>query len=195
MGVAIATGGALLLYAAFTDQNPLEALREIASGAPAGVPEKAPPYVKGSSGAGQASFVGQGPFPQLAQAVQAFAGDIYSQARRWQPGYSDCSSFVGKGLKALGVSPPGPSTTLAYLASRSWRRVSRGEAGAGDVAVNTGHMIVFTGPNSAIGQQRRGRNVQRGTPESLMSGTGAWVVLRYTGAGSGGGAAPRPMVV
>lgn len=121
-----------------------------------------------------------GPFPALVEAVQQFRGDKYSQGRRWQHGYSDCSSFVGKGMKALGQNP-GASTTLTYLASSHWNTISKSQAGAGDIAVNAVHMVLVTGANTAIGQENPRRNVQTGTISGLMTGTGPYVIKRYEG--------------
>jgi len=121
-----------------------------------------------------------GPFPALVEAVQQFRGDKYSQAKRWQNGYSDCSSFVGKGMKQLGLNPGG-STTLTYLASSSWTSISVSEAGAGDIAVNSAHMVLVTGNGTAIGQQNPRRNVQEGSIRDLMSGSGPYVFRRYKG--------------
>lgn len=137
-----------------------------------------------------------GPFPALVAAVQQFKGDRYSQAQRWANGYSDCSSFVGKGMKALGIDP-GSSTTLSYLASTRWSQVSRSQIGPGDIAVNSVHMIVITGPDTGIGQENTRSNVQEGTIENLMSGTGSYIFKRYQGGSNitfagytGGGVTP-----
>ncbi len=121
-----------------------------------------------------------GPFPALVQACEKYVNDHYSQARRWSPGYSDCSSFVGKGMKDLGQNPGG-STTLTYLASSKWYKISEGEAGAGDIAVNSAHMVLVTGNGSAIGQQNSRSNVRRGSVSELMSGTGPYIFKRYRG--------------
>lgn len=119
-----------------------------------------------------------GPFPALVEAVKQFQGDRYSQAKRWSNGWSDCSSFVGKGMKALGLNPGG-STTLTYLASSQWSDVPRAQVGAGDIAVSTSHMILVTGPDTGIGQQNSRRNVQTGTIKDLMTGTGSYKFRRY----------------
>jgi len=123
---------------------------------------------------------GKGPWPELVDACLKGSQDIYSQARRWQDGYSDCSSWIGKGMKRLGKNP-GASTTLTFLASKDWSTIPRTKIGAGDIAVNTAHCVVVTGPNGAVGQQRPGRNVQLGTIDDLMSGTGSYVFKRYKG--------------
>lgn len=122
----------------------------------------------------------KGPWPELVDACLVGSKDIYSQARRWQDGYSDCSSWIGKGMKRLGKNPGG-STTLTFLSSSDWGTVSRDKIGPGDIAVNTSHCVVITGSNGAVGQQRPGRNVQIGTIDDLMSGTGSYVFKRYKG--------------
>lgn len=212
VGVAAATAGALLMYAGIKDVSPLAALRSVTTGVlPGSAQAKAlaktensnPDLWSGAQEGGSGEIaeaeaslatgtgttvpavysVGGGPFPALAASAQQFAGDQYSQLKRWQQGYSDCSSFVGKALKALGVTPPGASTTLSYLASSQWKKVTAASAGAGDLAVNSAHMVILTGPGVAIGQENPTRNVQTGTVASLMSGTGPYVYLRYAGAG------------
>lgn len=120
------------------------------------------------------------PFPALVQAVQAYKGDKYSQARRWSKGYSDCSSFVGKGMRKLGHDM-GASTTFTYLGSSKWITVPSSQAGAGDIAVNAAHMVLVTGPGTAIGQQNPRRNVQTGSISELMHGTGGYKIKRYKG--------------
>jgi hypothetical protein len=124
--------------------------------------------------------------PYLPPACEHFSSDKYSQTRRWQNGYSDCSSFVGKGLKAIGIKPPGGSTTMSYYTSKEWQRISASEVKAGDLACGTTHVVVCYGDGTAIGQQNPRRNVQRGTVKDLMYGTGPFVYLRYVGTmGSG----------
>lgn len=121
-----------------------------------------------------------GPWPELLEACLKNSGDKYSQARRWQDGYSDCSSWIGKGMKILGKNPGG-STTLTFLASKDWVTIPSSQRGTGDIAVNASHCVVVNGSKGAVGQQRPGRNVQVGTLEDLMSGTGPYVIRRYKG--------------
>lgn len=193
-GIATATAGALLVYAGIRNVTPLQALREAVgagrlpggSSSTSGAVEKAEQALQQPPGAYVGSgiiAVGSGPFPQLVQAVQPFMSDQYSQARRWQDGYSDCSSFIGKGLKRLGIDP-GISTTISMLADKRWKRIPRESAGAGDIAINQAHVVLFTAPNRAVGQENPSRDVQSGTPEELMTGSGSWVVMRWAG--------PRP---
>ena len=120
----------------------------------------------------------------LPRAALAFKDDQYSQAKRWQAGYSDCSSFVGKALKKIGITPPGGSTTWSYLSSPQWKKIARSKARAGDLAVNATHMAIFIDNTTGIGQQNARRNVQSGPIGELMSGTGGYTCLRYVGSGS-----------
>ncbi len=155
-----------------------------------------PVSTSGASGASLTTAAGTG-LPQLVGAVRQFRADRYSQLKRWQQGFSDCSSFVGKGLKALGITPPGASTTVDYLAWSALRKIPESALQAGDLVVNTAHMIVATGPGTGIGQQNGRRNVQEGTIADLMAGTGTYVCLRYTGGAkaAAGGPTMQPLAV
>lgn len=178
IGLAIAMMGGLLAYAGFRGVNPVEALRDVASGHPEGI-------LPTSAGLGVTRRwrrIGEGTTDGLVEAARANAGDKYSQAKRWQTGFSDCSSFVGKALKAAGITPPGASTTASYLTSPRFTKISRGDAQAGDLAVTTSHMAILTGPETGIGQQNSKRNVVEGPIEDVMYPNKAFTVLRYTGA-------------
>lgn len=122
----------------------------------------------------------KGPWPELLEACLKNSGDVYSQAKRWQKGYSDCSSWIGKGMKILGKNPGG-STTLTFLSSSDWVTIPSSKRGTGDIAVNSSHCCVISGANGAVGQQRPGRNVQLGTLSDLMSGSGPYIIRRYKG--------------
>lgn len=123
--------------------------------------------------------------PQLPNACAYFKGDKYSQALRWKNGYSDCSSFVSKGMKKLGLKYPAGGTTISYLNSPQWASIPLSSVQAGDIIVNASHMIVATGPGQGMGQQNPRRNVQTGSIKDLMSGTGAYRAKRYVGSTSG----------
>lgn len=195
----MAGAAALLIYAGFQGVDPLTALRDVATGKPKGLADRAAMHEAlyeglGSSGGGTGGGITQaslgavsGPHPEIVQAAGQYAQDVYSQGRRWQAGYSDCSSFVGKALKACGIAPPGASTTSSYLAWRKAKPISRAQIGAGDFLVSSGHMAIAINNATAIGQQRKGVNVQVGPISQVMWGQ-SWVALRYTGAAKGGGA-------
>lgn len=202
-GIAVGMAGAaaLLVYAGFQGVDPLTALRDVATGKPKGLAEKASAHealyegtgssgAGGDSGAAQASLSGtavSGPHPDFVRAAGTFADDLYSQARRWQAGYSDCSSFVGKALKACGVTPPGASTTSSYLSWRQAKPIARAQIGAGDFLVGSGHMAMAVNSTTAIGQQNGRQNVQVGPFSQIMWGQ-SWVALRYSGSSAGGSA-------
>lgn len=194
-GVAIATLGGVLVYAGLTKQNPLSALRAVGSGHPAAVATTsgyqntqsiAADQAVGSGVDSVANIVGTAVaagngLPQLVQAVEQFSGDRYSQAMRWQPGYSDCSSFVGKGFKSLGITPPGASVTTDYLAWSKLVKIPASLVQAGDLICNATHIVVATSNTDAIGQENPRRNVATGPISDLMAYTGAYVCLRYKG--------------
>jgi hypothetical protein len=197
--LAIAAAGGVLLYAALRGVSPLQALKDVASGAPPAVSTEGK-TIKGSDGSVDPDFVPQGsgtadwkggPYkrakvPKAFQkpttfvaAAQTHGAEKYSQAKRWARGYSDCASFVGKALLDIGVEPPGGSTTSAYLASGKWAKVS--EPRLGDIAINAKHMVICTSGSTGIGMQNSRRNVQRDSLDNLMANTGRWEVRRYRG--------------
>jgi hypothetical protein len=195
-GVAIATAGGVLIYAGLTKQNPLAALRAVGSGHPAPVgssssyqatqQQTAAVQQIGTGVAGIGQLVGAevaagNGLPALVPAVSQFSGDQYSQARRWEVGFSDCSSFVGKGFKACGITPPGASTTWDYLAWKKLVQIPRSLVQAGDLICNATHIVVATSNSDAIGQENPRRNVATGPIADLMAYTGSYVCLRYKG--------------
>lgn len=202
-GIAVGMAGAasLLIYAGFKGTDPLTALRTVATGRPVGLAAQTAAHqalyeglgtadAGGSSGGVAQTSLGtiSGPHPEFVTAAGHHANEIYSQARRWQDGYSDCSSFAGKVLKDCGITPPGASVTTSYLAWRALKPISRDQVGAGDFLVSSGHMAIAINNSTAIGQQNARVNVQIGPISSIMWGQ-SWVALRYAGASSGGGVA------
>lgn len=201
-GIAVGMAGvaALLIYAGFQGTDPLTALRDVATGKPKGLAERAAMHEAlyegvgtGSTtggGAAQASLSGvsvSGPHPEFVTAAGHHADELYSSARRWKDGYSDCSSFAGKALKDCGITPPGASTTSSFLAWRKLSPVARSQIGAGDFLVSSGHMAIAINSTTAIGQQNSRSNVQVGPISQVMWGQ-SWVALRYTGSSSKGSA-------
>ncbi|MFJ2307651.1 hypothetical protein [Streptomyces sp. NPDC087787] len=196
--LAIAAGGGVLLYAALRGVSPLQALKDVTSGAPPAVSTEGkvitgkggkadPAYTPG--GFGSVDWNGvyrKAKVPKLLQTPATFvaaagshAWETYSQTERWKRGKSDCASFAGKALLDTGIDPPGGSTTTAYLGSAQWVKVSAPRAG--DIAVNAKHMIICTDGSHGIGQQNPTRNVTRDTIDNLMANTGAWEIRRYRG--------------
>lgn len=199
--LAVAAGGGVLLYAALRGVSPVQALKDVTSGAPPAVSTEGKTIKKWTArgevtdpasipeGNGTVSWNGVWRLNKvpaglrkpmtLVAAAQAYASDRYSQGKRWSRGYSDCSSFVGKALLGIGVKPPGGSTTTAYLGSGDWIRVSSPRMG--DIAVNSKHMALFVDGSHGIGQQNSRTNVRRDTMDNLMANTGAWEIRRYRG--------------
>lgn len=197
VAVALATAGGVLLYAGFQGQNPIEALRDITSGktkalTPSPVSFTNDPTNLGSrGGAVQAGWSGGGSaFGQrLVAAAMTHRDERYSQAKRWQAGYSDCSSFVGKSLKDIGVTPPGGSVTGSYRVWNKLRNVSRDAIAAGDILCGPGHVAIAIDGARAIGQQSTRSNVKIDSIENIMYGQPSWVARRYVGAEPSGGVA------
>ena len=134
-------------------------------------------------------MAGAGAGPALVRAALGHAGERYSQTRRWDSGFSDCSSFVGKSLRDIGIAPPPLSLAASYVAWPKLAKVPRSAVAIGDLIANVNHIIIATGPNDAIGQQNSNQNVQRGKIENLMWGTGAFVCLRLKLSGTAASAA------
>lgn len=194
--LAVAAGGGVLLYAALRGVSPVQALKDVTSGAPPAVSTEGKVITNSGGvvtdvpdGSGTGHWKGsyrQASVPAALRRPSAFiaalnvhASETYSQDARWSKGHSDCSSFAGKGLLDTGIAPPGGSTTGDYLASGDWVTVSAPRMG--DVAVNSHHMAVFVDGSHGIGQQNSRRNVQRDTMDNLMANTGSWQIKRYRG--------------
>lgn len=174
--VAVAAVGGVLAYAGFVDMNPIEALRAISSGKPPKVPDR-------KESADQTSVPGSASGSAVVRAAYRYRGDNYTQALhlRTGPGWSDCSSFVSKAFKDVGIDPPTPNNTMGYLTSSRWKTIPKSQAQAGDIAVNAQHMVLVTGPGTAIGQQNQSDDVKTGSLENLMANSGSWKVRRYVG--------------
>lgn len=192
IAVALVGAGALLVYAGLRGTDPVSALRDIANGKPAGIADaglRQALYTGvevpgGSADATQASYgVSGGTHPEIAQAAMAFKGDKYSQGRRNQSGYSDCSSFVTKAMRKAGIKAPSSFITTNLLVWRELQTIDRSEIGAGDILVSSGHAAIALSPTTAIGQQNGRSNVQTGPISSIMWGQSGWVARRYIGSG------------
>lgn len=211
VAVALATAGGVLLYAGFQGKTPIEALKDITSGKTAELAPSSVSFVNdptqiglGAAGGGGgviaadwAGGSGSSAFgSRLVAAAMTHRNERYSQAKRWEPGYSDCSSFVGKSLKDIGITPPGGSNTFAYLGWSKLRTVPKDQIQAGDILCSSAHMAIAMGDGRAIGQQNGRQNVRIDSVSNLMWGQ-SWTPRRYVGAAgkpsapgksSGGGA-------
>lgn len=171
-GVAITVAGMLLIYGGFLGTSPLEVLRRLSSGTLPSAKEKSS-TVTGASG----TVVATSYSSSFVAGCQQFAADHYSETRRNQAGYSDCSSFICKGLRAAGVQgafPGGwPRTTITL---KTWSAMHRTTSAMqpGDLAISDtdgygAHVVMITGAGQAIGQQNSRVNVQSGALADLMT--------------------------
>lgn len=187
LAVAFAAAGGLLVYAGFRKVSPLAALKEISTGTPAAVPDVGLDVgtVTGSAGSSLgvgAAAAGAAAGGAVASAAAKYSGDKYSQLRRTQSGWSDCSSFCDKILTDMGISPPTKwAATANYRMSPEWQNIPLSETRPGDIAINSHHMVMITasGGSAAIGQQNPRVNVRTGTVKNLMSND--YVCKRYVG--------------
>lgn len=182
LAVGIATAGAVLVYAGISNTlNPLEALKSIASGSPT-------PISKGTAVTGSSddfsTLMDSGPGSSLVSAALKHRNEQYSQAKRWQTGYSDCSSFVGKSLKDIGIVPPGASVTSNYLVWKGAKTISKSQIQVGDLLCSSGHIAIAMSATTAIGQQNSKRDVQVDTIQNIMFGQN-WIPRRITVLASG----------
>lgn len=190
IAVAVAGIGGVVMYAGFRGISPIEALQQIASGKPAAIANTSTQLTTPISGIAiqgvndaLAQSAAAGPLAsRITAAAAAYMGDQYSQLRREQPGWSDCSSFCDKILTDCGVPPPVKwASTANYRLSSTWKKIPADQAQPGDVAVSSHHMVMVTGAGgaTAIGQQNPRVNVREGSVKSLM-GSQSYSYYRYT---------------
>lgn len=188
LAVAAATAGGLFVYAGFRGISPIAALKAVSAGKPAAV-TNTPAELVGATAAdlatggtnvgiaaGQAAAAGA-----VLAAAQKYRADKYSQLRRTQSGWSDCSSFADKVLTDIGIPPPVKwASTANYRISGEWANIPLSQARPGDIAINSHHMVVITGAGgaSAIGQQNPRVNIRTGTVAQLIDN---YVIKRYVG--------------
>lgn len=190
--VAVASFGAVLVYAGFRGVSPLQALRDVAGGKPP--PAKGKPTSPISTSPTSSSGLTDPRRAAVVAAAQKYVKDQYSQLQRRQTGFSDCSSFVDKALKDAGIQPPGDpwANTANYRASGDWPTIEAAQVDVGDIAISISHMVLITakGGTSGIGQQRPFVNVKTGDMRTLF-GSQVYVFKTYKGyshpAASGGG--------
>lgn len=185
MSVSVITAGAILAYSGYRGSSPRDVLRSLSSGNAPSVSRTAsyePPsnVASDSSGVINAGYTSSNSIgAQLLSALGKYQSDQYSQAKRAQPGYSDCSSWIGKGLKDIGVKVPGglPITTF-YMVWTGLTTIPKNQIQLGDILVSPTHMAIATGPTTAVGQQNPNDNVKADTISNIMYGT-TWIARRF----------------
>jgi len=193
VAVALASAGGVLLYAGFQGQSPLAALKDITGGKTKSLMPGTVSFTNDPSNLGQGGTTAlavdwsgaSGPGGMIAAAAMSHRDEKYSQAKRWQPGFSDCSSFVGKSLKDAGITPPGGSTTISYRTWTKLKNVPRDAIQAGDILSGPGHVAIALDSQRAIGQQNTRQNVRIDGIDNIMYGQVGWVARRYVGAVAG----------
>lgn len=190
MSIGVITVGTVLVYAGFRGVSPLTVFKEVSGGKLPPVVGKPTPAPAGSGGGGgSASGFGDGRRASVVAAAQKYVRDQYSQAKRTQPGFSDCSSFVDKALKDAGIAPPlNPwANTALYRISPEWKTIPAAQVQPGDIAISAAHMVLITAAGGAagIGQQRTNVNVRTGNMATLF-GSQSYVFKTYTGYAPGG---------
>lgn len=194
LSVGVITVGGLLVYAGIRGVTPLQALRDVSSGKPVPIPNTPGSVAGGEVAGGNVAqdlqgMTGTTGIAAVLTAANAFNGDRYSQGNRTQPGYSDCSSYVDKAFHAVGIAKPDgrmawPNTS-AFAISPVWKTIPQASAMPGDIAVVSGHHMVFVttpGATQGIGQQNPHTNVRTGTMATLFTSVPGRVVFRrYVG--------------
>lgn len=194
LAVAFAALGGVLAYAGFKGLSPIGALREISGKAgPSAVPSQGVDLgenvASALSGAGTAVGVAaaSASIGSVASAAGPYMSDKYSQIKRRQDGFSDCSSFVYKIMRDIGTPPTVAwSNTTNYHVDARLKTIPVSQARSGDLALSAGHVMILTGSGGAnapaIGQQNSHENVRTGTLAGLMPKP--YVIKRYTVSGN-----------
>jgi hypothetical protein len=191
LSIGVTTVGVVLVYAGFRGVSPLTVFKEVSGGKLPPVTGK--PTTDPTTGApALPSGFGDSRRAAVVAAAQKYTGDIYSQAKRTQPGYSDCSSFVDKALRDTGIAPPmNPwANTALYRISPEWKKIPASQVQPGDIAISSAHMVLITsaGGASGIGQQKPNVNVRTGNMATLFGSQTYWFMTwtGYTKSGAAG---------
>lgn len=192
LGVAMATAGAVVLYAGYKGVSPLEVLRTTMAGnAPSSLQSTIPsladtPSPVGSAGVPrQESDQGGGHAGALIQAARSQIGKPY----RWAatgPDTFDCSGLLVYCLRSIGVADVPRFTTVTFgswASKRGARRLTRSQVAAGDIVVRTGHMGLAVSNTRMIHAPHTGSHVQEA---NIPNPQGSWTGWRlWPGPGSG----------
>lgn len=192
LSIGVITGGAVLVYAGFRGVSPLQVFKEVSGGklAPVkGTPTTDPVVAAGGVGNIVLNTAGDVQRSMVVSAAGKYTGDTYSQVKRTQPGFSDCSSFVDKALKDAGIKPPFNdwANTALFRTSPEWKTIPASQVLPGDIAISAAHMVLITAAGGAtgVGQERPNVNVRSGSMASLF-GTQQYVYKTWTGYAKGG---------
>lgn len=201
--VAVATLGAVLVYAGFRGVSPLQALRDAAGGSPppvVGNPTAAP-TITGTTPQLSSGFAAGG-VGLLAEMKRIGAGRKYSQLRRTGPESYDCSGLVWRAGANLGLWGPGtkwfkdPFSTASFIVHTSEIGLTRKGSAilpeAGDIIWWVGHMGVAESSTRFYSAMTTKAGIGSAPIASLDKSHGPHQCFYYAnapgvGAGSGGG--------
>jgi cell wall-associated NlpC family hydrolase len=206
--VAVATAGAVLVYAGFRGVSPLQALRDATNGSTPPAPVSAPTSLDlGTSGVtgGSGFATGKGT-ALLAEMQRIGTGKGYSQLRRTGPNSFDCSGLVWKAGSNLSIWPAGTTAfntasfvvhTKAFGLSDVGSGNGSGHKGsppqAGDIIWWVGHMGVATDGTDFFSALSTRSGIRTLPITTIDKQHGTHHVFRFTGSvggasnGSGGG--------
>ena len=118
-------------------------------------------YSQGSSNSNTSSYVAPStstssatPEGFINEALK-MQGWTYSQSKRMQHGFVDCSSLVGRALANAGLGSS-HMTTGSMTSDSRFYQVPMSQIKRGDVLWNSGHMEIYMGGNSTFGAFRPG---------------------------------------
>lgn len=85
-------------------------------------------------------------------------GALYSQAKRLQPGYYDCSSAVMRAYQSVGLLPTRGYnlTTRSIHTDPHFQEININQLQPGDVAWKNGHMEMYVGNGKTLGAHKPG---------------------------------------
>ena len=158
LGASVA--GAYLVYAGLRNVPPLEGLKQLLRGqVPAGTPSKPFTPLGGATG-GDGVPAGAVDAGRIATAAQSHLGVPY----RWggnSPSGFDCSGLVWYVFTHdLGYVGTFPRTTAGEILSPLFRKISRAEISAGDLAWWPGHVGIAISNTQAVFAPHAGTVVQ-----------------------------------
>ena len=162
--VGLAAAGGLLIYAAVTDQNPIDAIRGLVTGKATGPA----PFVKPSVSGGE--LTGGAPSTGLLASAQKYIGQPYRWGGTFRPGddRGDCSGLVWRAGRDIGI-PWARFTTSTIMFSQYVERISA--PSTGDIVVWPGHhMGIVSGPGQMLNAPKTGTVVRYDSWKPLRSG-------------------------
>lgn len=86
----------------------------------------------------------------LIKAAESMLGFSYSQKNRFGASSADCSSLVGRAMKAAEITNDAQLTTRSIQNDSRFTKISKSQLQPGDIVWEKGHMALFIGNNKLI---------------------------------------------